>query len=325
MGKTTSSSIQMEHPSESWALSERMAFFYNYLTKLTTMSDLSLTKVLDDLRKISTADGIFLFSRGAKSNENGSIKWNKIAVSVVNSEQWNWENIEDNKGEGVIQKLLNYLAEQTFKYETPDVKAEFTPSWSSDQSHCQKHELIALKKIQEKEKESGLDKVQTELNGWGPVCGFTLGHVMIGDWQLGESILVMVRLMNTGKISFFNDMGRCLTIFLLYLSETNSHLFRKRNLERLMFSDKQRNFEDVICAAAYVRSICRIVPLWIEHPEVIIKENYSKTLECLAMIDRKHRGTKKWKIISQEFTPEKAINQLEEVRKILDNLENAKK
>jgi len=217
--------------------------------------------------------------------------------------------------------LLNYIVEQARRYETPDVKAEFTPSWASDLSATQERVLAALREIQDLEQKTNLNKVQNELKEWGPVCGFPLGHIMIGEWQLGETVLVMVRLMKSedaGKTRFFNDTEECLITFLVYLAETNSHLFRKRNLERLPIPERQRRFDDEKCAAAYVRSICRLAPLWIEHPEVIMKEHPGNTVECLAMIDKKHGG--KQGVFTQDFTPEDAKRQLEEVRQTLGKM-----
>jgi len=293
-----------------WSLSDNLSIFYSFIRELTTTSPLSLSHILEELCRRSASDGILLFSRVA------GVPWRRSASTVVDQNREEWKQVEKSEA---FQKLLSWLVEQASSSNALDVKAEFIPSWSSDLNTTQKGDLDALREIQDLEQKMDLNKIQKELVGLGPVCGFPLGHVMIGHWQLGETILIMVRLMkpeDAGKIRFFEDVKECLITFLVYLAEVNNHLFRKRNLERLPPTERERFLGDKNCAAAYVRSICRLAPLWIEHPEVILKEHPGNTVGCVAMIDKKHPGKE---VFTPGFTPEDAIRALEEVRKALGN------
>jgi len=77
MSEPISSSMHVEYPVDIWSFSESFSVFFRIIRQLTTKSHLSLAQILYELRQRSTADGIFLFSRGANPNGNLDLRRTK--------------------------------------------------------------------------------------------------------------------------------------------------------------------------------------------------------------------------------------------------------
>jgi hypothetical protein len=129
---------------------------------------------------------------------------------------------------------------------------------------------------------------------------------MIGQWHVGKTLLVLAqeKRQHQQERGFLGNREFYIPVFSAYLGELERHLSRKANIDQLPPVERKALLDDAICAAAYVRSICRLAPLWKEHQEVGLEVRPGITMENLAYIKKQHNGGESF---SGGFTVDKAV------------------
>lgn len=290
------------------ALLDQRGDFCSLIKDLTTKASLELGSMLEQLRKWGDADAVLLMSRVSGVNREKTIGWRCVACGCVangiKTDQW-----QQLARDEVFWKLLDTLCQEARCQEARskdemDAQAEFTPSWCSELVTA--NDKTANEELRQLEGKFGLSDLEKKTPSLGPVCVSLIGHVMIGGWHVGETLLVLAqtREQHHRNQKLFGNLAFYIPVFLTYLAELERHLSRKANIDQKSLLNRKAFLDDRICAAAYVRSICRLAPLWREHPEVEMEARPGITMENLAYVKKMQKGGQNF---SGGFTVEKAV------------------
>jgi hypothetical protein len=274
---------------EVWLLSDTESGFVDLVKNITTTRPLGLREILEDLRVLSGADAVMLLSRAVWRSRTPW--WTRHAASCRSGlDRVATRLVEGKSG----RALLNRLVMEARGHTTVAPHVEFAPSWCSatlaDGTAAEQQALRALAQVEE-EGDDGIGGLKSEMPGLRLAMAFPLGHLILGDWRLGDTVLLMLRVSARPgqRTAFFAQREECVIALMVYLAEVNSHLLRKHSVEGRPVRERREHLADLTCARAYLRSICRLAPLWREFPRVGFEDRQGITTECLAYIRRTHR------------------------------------
>jgi len=261
-----------------WQLDKNYAQFCKYLRELVTLHSLSLTGVLEILRGWIGCDAVALVSGSGLSLTQRKARWEVHRLVARQGRQR--RRLESGVMSDPFVLLLNRLADQanTGPEWTPLV--DYQPPWRSAAGRKDWDEADAL---------PNLSASEPLHEAWGKlacVCVGLLGHVTIGDWTLGESLLVAVneeqaKQKGVRAISKI-QMRPAFLAFCVYLAEVDSHFWRTSRVHRLPLAQRReflRNNED---RQAYLRSAWRLAPL--------MGKDLPRVIDTLVEIDAEQGG-----------------------------------
>jgi hypothetical protein len=93
------------------------------------------------------------------------------------------------------------------------------------------------------------------------ICAGLLGHVMIGDWALGETMLVAANGTANRTPLARGIVQDSFVAFWSYVAEVNSHFHRKGWIDKMPLRKRSEYLSDEHVQAGYLRSACRLAPL----------------------------------------------------------------